>query len=264
MRKTILMLFALAFPALAWAAATVQTVSGDVRIESAGRQAPLGANQRVDSGATVHTGTNGRVMLRFDDGQMTALNPDTSFRVDEYRFDAAKPESGSVTVSLLKGALRMVTGLIGARSPERFAMKTPTATIGIRGTDFMAATGSLYLSISQGLVTASTSAGSLTFGAGQLGFVSAAGVMPASIAISQLPAGIASSFSQLGGLQMAGAGAGTGASGAGASGATGAAAGGGIGAGAVAAGAVAAGALVGAVSDKTSTTSTTSTGGTAP
>lgn len=261
MRKTILMLFALVFPALAWAAATVQTVSGDVRIESAGRQAPLGANQRVDSGATVHTGTNGRVMLRFDDGQMTALNPDTSFRVDEYRFDAAKPETGSVTVSLLKGALRMVTGLIGARSPERFAMKTPTATIGIRGTDFMAATGSLYLSISQGLVTASTSAGSLTFGAGQLGFVSAAGAMPASIAISQLPAGIASSFSQLGGLSMAGAGA---ASGAGASGATGAAAGGGIGAGAVAAGAVAAGALVGAVSDKTSTTSTTSTSGTAP
>lgn len=261
MRKTILMLFALAFPALAWAAATVQTVSGDVRIESAGRQAPLGANQRVESGATVHTGTNGRAMLRFDDGQMTALNPDTSFRVDEYRFDAAKPETGSVTVSLLKGALRMVTGLIGARSPERFAMKTPTATIGIRGTDFMAATGSLYLSIGQGLVTASTSAGSLTFGAGQLGFVSAAGVMPASIAISQLPAGIASSFSQLGGLPMAGAGA---ASGAGASGATGAAAGGGIGAGAVAAGAVAAGALVGAVSDKTSTTSTTSTSGTAP
>lgn len=261
MRKTLFMLFAMALPALAWAAATVQTVSGDVRVETAGKQVALGANQRVDSGATVHTGTNGRVMLRFDDGQMTALNPDTSFRVDEYRFDAAKPEAGSVTVSLLKGALRMVTGLIGARSPERFAMKTPTATIGIRGTDFMAATGSLYLSVQQGLVTASTSAGSLGFAAGQLGFVAGPAVVPASIAASQLPAGIASSFSQLGGLSMAGAGA---ASGAGASGATGAAAGGGIGAGAVAAGAIAAGVVAGAASDKTGTTSTTSTSGTAP
>lgn len=262
MRKPLMTLAGLLFPALAWAAAMVQSVSGDAHVESAGRQMALTVNQRVDSGATLHTGANGRVMLRFDDGQMTALSPDTDFRIDDYRFDAAKPETGNVAVSLLKGALRMVTGLIGARNPSRFTMKTPTATIGIRGTDFMAATGSLYLSVGQGLVSASTSAGTASFAAGQFGFVSAVGALPAAITAAQLPAGIASSFSQLGSLSMAG---GAGAAGAsGASGATSAAAGGGIGAGAIAAGAVAAGVVAGAVSEKSDTPGTTGTTGTAP
>jgi hypothetical protein len=40
-------------------------------------------------------------------------------------------------VSILKGTLRMVSGLLVKANPEQVRLKTPTATIGVRGTDFI-------------------------------------------------------------------------------------------------------------------------------
>ena len=141
--KSIVMSFALSFAALnVWAAATLQLQTGDVTFEAKGQAVlPATVNQRLEEGATVHTGTNGQAMLRFDDGQLVAMSANSTFKIDTFRFDTAKPEQGNVAISLLKGALRLVTGLVGQRTPSKFALNTPTATIGIRGTDFMVALG---------------------------------------------------------------------------------------------------------------------------
>ena len=45
-------------------------------------------------------------------------------------------------VALLRGSLRMATGLIGKTHPEAVHVETPTAVIGIRGTDFIVETDS--------------------------------------------------------------------------------------------------------------------------
>lgn len=50
----------------------------------------------------------------------------------------AAPESRSV-LRLVKGGLRAVTGLIGRETRTQYQVLTPVATIGIRGTDFLAA-----------------------------------------------------------------------------------------------------------------------------
>jgi hypothetical protein len=49
-----------------------------------------------------------------------------------------KPDGDNASFNLVKGGLRSVTGLLGKRNKEKFAMKTPSATIGIRGTTFIA------------------------------------------------------------------------------------------------------------------------------
>lgn len=225
----------------AWAAALVQSSSGDARLEVAGVSSPLKASQRIDSGATIHTGADGKVVLRFDDGQMAAISSETTFKVDDYRFEAARPEQGNVAFSLLKGALRLVTGLIGERNQKAFALKTPNATIGIRGTDFMVAiVNPVYISVAQGAIAATNVAGTATIAAGATGMVASATTLVTSIAASALPATVSATFSQLGALPMAGAAGGAtgaasggttgGATGGAAGGATGGAAGGATGA----------------------------------
>jgi len=253
-RRLLVSLFLFLFASSVLAAAVVQNVSGDVRIAVAGSETALSASQSVDSGATINTGSAGRAVLRFDDGQVTALSPNTSFKIDGYRFEAAKPEQGSIAVSLVKGALRMITGLIGQRNRSNFALHTPNATIGIRGTDFMVAiANSEYTSVIDGSISVSNAAGSVGFAAGDIGMVSSASTLATTIPATALPATVGAAFSELGALPLAGA-----AGAAGASGATAASAGA-ISAGSVAAIAVGVAAVAAGASNDSSNSSTTTT-----
>jgi hypothetical protein len=59
-------------------------------------------------------------------------------KVEKFAYEEAKPENDGVIFGLIKGGLRSITGLLGKRNHERFVLNTPTATIGIRGTTFIA------------------------------------------------------------------------------------------------------------------------------
>lgn len=191
-----------------WAAGNFVSLSGDVRVESNRAATAASATQSVEAGTTVHTGTNGNAVLRLDDGQQVALSPNTSFKIDQFRFDNARPDLNNVTMSLFTGALRILTGLIGQRDHSKFALKTATSTIGIRGTDFMVATSTqsvanpTYMQVIQGGISASNTAGTASFAAGTTGTVTSASTLATSIAASALPANIAASFSNLGSLSL--------------------------------------------------------------
>ena len=248
MTKLLITIFVLLYSTgLMAATAFVQSATGSV-------QATIGANAPIivtkdsplENGATITTGDNSQVVIKFEDGQEVALNANTSFKINNYHFEQAKPENNSALFSLFKGAMRSVTGLIGKTNPEAFKLNTPVATIGIRGTDFMAATGSLYLQVLNGTITASTSAGTTAFAAGQIGFISTLSTLPAVISAAQLPTAVASSFSQLGSLTLEGASAATGSTSASSGSATGT-----TGAAGATSGAAATGAAVGGVAAST-------------
>lgn len=190
------------------ATAIVQNASGDVKAASGSDAAfVVTRNSTLENGMTVMTGDNSHTVIKFEDGQMVALNSNTSFKINQYHFEQAKPEKNSIVFSLLKGAMRALSGLIVKNNPDVFALHTPAATIGIRGTDFMAATGSLYLKVIHGMVSTTTSVGTATFAAGQTGFVASQSALPTAISATQLPPAVASSFFQLGSIDMTGAGA---------------------------------------------------------
>ena len=64
------------------------------------------------------------------------LRPNTQLKIEAYSYDERQPQSDNVLISLLKGGMRSVTGLLGRRNPGNFRVATPSATIGIRGTHF--------------------------------------------------------------------------------------------------------------------------------
>jgi hypothetical protein len=248
---------------LASAAALVQTVSGDVRIERNGVMSGLQANQRVEAGSTVHASNGASAVLRFDDGQIAALSANTDFRIDGYRFDATKPELDRIAMSLFRGSMRFITGLIGGRNRSAFALKTTTTTLGIRGTDFVVGVqGGDYLTVTQGAVSSTNLAGTTQFAAGSSGFIASTSATAALIPSSAIPTGISGAFAQLGALPLGGAsGAAAGAAGANTGGAAAGAqaastsAVGGLGVGTIAAGA----AVVGAIAASGGSTGTTGT-----
>lgn len=126
-------------PALAQAAgaARLDFVHGDVRAVSAGGQTrSLSKASELDSGDTLLTGADGRAQLRFSDGAMLSLQPNSEFRLDAYQFAGKADGSERGFFSLLKGGLRTLTGLIGRANRDSYRLTTAVATIGIRGTEF--------------------------------------------------------------------------------------------------------------------------------
>lgn len=268
--KSLILCFALLFAgANTWAAGNFVSLSGDVRVESNGGIALATATQQVDAGTTVHTGVNGNAVLRLDDGQQIALSPNTSFKIDQFRFDNARPDLNNVTMSLFRGALRMLTGLIGQRDHSKFTLKTATSTIGIRGTDFMVAlvtqssANPAYMQVIQGGISATNAVGTVSFAAGTTGTVASLTTLASSIAASALPASVSAAFSSLGSLTLGAAAAAStsSTSGGAGSGATSAstAAVGGVGAAGITVGVVAATALITAVQANPTTGTTGST-----
>ncbi len=94
---------------------------------------PLSVGAALYQGDDVRTGADGVAVIGFRDRTKASVNPNTVIRIDSYVYD--QPQAAeSFAVSLLKGGLRLFTGLIGKKEPRAFTVKTLTATVGIRGT----------------------------------------------------------------------------------------------------------------------------------
>ncbi|MCJ0763903.1 FecR family protein [Variovorax terrae] len=125
----------------AWAASAgrVLAVAGDANIERAGAKVAVGVGTLVESGDTLLVGDRSALQVRFSDESIVALRANSQFRIQDYQYDR-KAESDKSVLSLIKGGLRTITGLIGKANRKAFALNTPTATIGIRGTNFTVVT----------------------------------------------------------------------------------------------------------------------------
>ena len=102
-------------------------------VRGASFSTPVRREVPIRSGDRIRTGPDGHVQLRFTDGALISIQPGSDFRVESYAFDAVRQRSFFL---LLQGQMRAVSGSIGKRDREDWRLKTPTATIGIRGTEF--------------------------------------------------------------------------------------------------------------------------------
>ena len=119
------------------------------------------------AGEIIKTGVASRMQLKFMDGALMSLRPNTEFRVNEYRFDATRKENNSSFMDLLKGGLRTLTGLIAQQNSGGYRLTTPVATIGVRGTDLEAVLDNgLSVAFWDGGGTVSNNTGSVELGAG--------------------------------------------------------------------------------------------------
>lgn len=97
-------------------------------------QAPVGTQVWV--GDRVRTGPGGSAGITFTDDTRLSMGPDSTLLINEFSFNTTSHEGGMLA-SFLKGTFSVVTGLIAKQSPGAVNFKTPTSTLGIRGTEFV-------------------------------------------------------------------------------------------------------------------------------
>lgn len=177
--------------AAAQLAGTVMQLSGPMMAKKAdGKVKVLAIKSEVESGDTLVTEKNTYALIRFVDNSEITLKPGTTFVVEQFSYQAEQAAGDQASFSLVKGGLRSITGLLGKRSKEKFSLKTPAATIGIRGTTFIvefvqqapsaadARGPGLYMHVLDGMIHVANPGGSANFAAGQFGYTPAPATPP--------------------------------------------------------------------------------------
>ena len=143
------------------AAGVAQFTTGEVSVTRGRAANPLTKGTPVESGDAIATGREGQAQIRFTDGGLVAIQPNSKFNIRNYA-DASDARRDSFLVDLLEGGMRAITGLIGKRNRDNYKVFTSTATVGIRGSAFYLAynpDGSLSVANEQDEIEVCTNAG---------------------------------------------------------------------------------------------------------
>jgi hypothetical protein len=122
--------------AAAGEAGTIKVIKGSVSIDRAGKRTPVTVGDRVMSADRVITGADSAVGITLRDNTRLTAGPDSVVSLDKYSFDSTT-HAGELDASVKKGTLSVVSGKLAAAAPDKVSFRTPTATLGVRGTDFV-------------------------------------------------------------------------------------------------------------------------------
>lgn len=135
----VLVVFMMGIPAFAWAEAesvgTVEYARGAVTARAAnGELRILGEGGALFEKDVLTTGKGSFAVMKLTDDSRITVRPNTVLGLEQYAYGAGKERAA---MRLFKGGIRALTGWIAKRSPEKgFRLQTPTAVVGVRGTEF--------------------------------------------------------------------------------------------------------------------------------
>ena len=114
----------------------VTRIQGEATVVTATERRVLALGHALHLGDRIVTGAAARLEARLQDGTVFTLGEHAEFTVQQVR--GATPDSDGSTFELLKGVFRAVTTHTDSGQPQPsspWQVKTPVATIGIRGTE---------------------------------------------------------------------------------------------------------------------------------
>ncbi len=165
---------------------------GDVVVVRGASEIRAQTGTEVQSGDTIRVGSTSNAQVRMSDESIVGLRSGSQFRIDEYQFAGKNDGSEKSIFSLLKGGMRTITGLIGrTHDRARYAVRTPTSTIGIRGTHYTIVQCSndctpgvqngTYGGVTDGRIGVENQTGERQFGANEFFHVADANTVPQSL-----------------------------------------------------------------------------------
>jgi hypothetical protein len=139
MRKAWIMVAALAVAAPAIAADNIGLVKvskGNVTIQRGSEKLPANVGVGLQASDTIVTGADGSAGITFTDNSLVSVGPNSVFSIDKYSFDSTTHQ-GEFAGNLKQGRLAAVSGKMVKQSPESMTIRTPSAIMGVRGTEFV-------------------------------------------------------------------------------------------------------------------------------
>jgi hypothetical protein len=135
--RVLLLALLLTFASPSWAG--IGTVS-----ENKGTACEVERNKKKMSGVkgaeieSMDTYTTGACVsnITFKDDTKVKVTENSRLLIDDFVFDSKASDAGKLAIRVGMGTVRYASGQIAKNNPQQVNIKTPTATVAVRGTDF--------------------------------------------------------------------------------------------------------------------------------
>lgn len=114
----------------------VKTYRAPAYVVRSGQELPAQAGMPVYPADRLKTGKDGALGVTLKDDTLLSSGPNSTLALERFAFNSTTHEGGML-LNVIKGTLSMISGLIVKSNPEAARIRTPQATIGIRGTELI-------------------------------------------------------------------------------------------------------------------------------
>ena len=116
------------------AVGTITSLRGDVKVKNKTSVIKAKIGLELYEKNSILTGEKSKAQLIFKDDTIITVGKNSNFSISQFLYEQSKEPVAKF--NLLQGAIKTMTGKIGKIAPQKFSVRTKTATIGIRGTNF--------------------------------------------------------------------------------------------------------------------------------
>ena len=90
----------------------------------------------IESMDSVNVGSRSETNITFRDNTRVKIKENSRLVIDDFVFDPKKSDAGKMAIKVALGTVQYASGQIAKNNQQNMNIKTPTATIAVRGTDF--------------------------------------------------------------------------------------------------------------------------------
>lgn len=112
---------------------TAHKGNGEIRRDKSSFESKKGLS--VNMMDKIYT-ANGTSNITFNDKTNLTVTAQSEIIIDDFVYSGNQPASSRMSMAVLRGTATFTTGLIGKANAKNVRVRTPTASIGIRGTNF--------------------------------------------------------------------------------------------------------------------------------
>ncbi len=112
----------------------VTALSGHAQLQRKNKISDILKGTKIQQKDRITTATRSKVQVILNDDTVVTIGPESEYFFEVYKDDG----NAEVLMKMTRGFFKTVTGKIGKVAPQKFKIKTRAATIGVRGTQFMA------------------------------------------------------------------------------------------------------------------------------
>lgn len=117
-------------------AGMVKRTKGAAHVERDGRKTAAQPGDKLFSKDRIITAADGSVGITLRDDTMLSVGPNSTMSLDKFAFDSTTHQ-GTLQATVKRGTLGVISGKLSKQSPNAVQFNTPSAILGVRGTEFV-------------------------------------------------------------------------------------------------------------------------------
>jgi hypothetical protein len=114
----------------------IKISKGQVSVDRKGQTLEGSVGTRLEAADVVKTGAEGSVGITMSDNSLLSAGPNSILALERFDYDPATSQ-GRFDTQLQRGTLAVVSGRIAKQSPQAMTVRTPSAALAVRGTEFV-------------------------------------------------------------------------------------------------------------------------------